>query len=94
MDDHKKNMIQQWVECQSRINPQAPRVPPCHPQGLPYPAAPTTAPKKGRGTTEPEPFAWLNNPNHEDDNGCKMLTQFKTADSSEESFSDDQIDYR
>jgi len=25
MDDHKKNMIAQWVECQSRINPRVPQ---------------------------------------------------------------------
>ena len=40
---------------------------------------------------EPVPFAWLNQPmNHdlEDENGCKVLTQFKTVDSSDDSFSD------
>ena len=76
MDDHKKNMIAQWVECQSRINPRVPPVHPCSHH----------LPKK---RAEPEPFAWLNHPsNHEDENGCKMLTQFKTAESSEESLSD------
>ena len=111
MDDHKKNMIQQWVECQSRIqqvNGSPMRVPPQHPMiGAPHPGVPQFMPQpppqvlqgppplKQKQQREPVPFAWLNNPdNHENENGQKMLTQFKTADSSEDSFSDDQIDYR
>ena len=88
MDDHKKNMIQQWVECQARINtcPGSPmRVPPSHCQ-YPLQFVPNLMTVK---KPEPEPFAWLNDPDLADENGCKALTQFKTAESSEDSFSDE-----
>lgn len=81
MDDHKKSMIQQWVECQTaqmqehNVNADKviTRLDHKHPE-------------------EPEPFAWLRAGQNslDTDPNCKVLTQFKTAESSEDSLSDQQ----
>jgi hypothetical protein len=39
---------------------------------------------------EPEPFAWLNQPQNTED-GCKVLTQFKTVESDDSSSSDPNV---
>jgi hypothetical protein len=98
MDDHKKNMIQHWVECQAAQMKSASTTPVhrpqhhCHyqPQVLTNPShVPLT--QQQQSQQEPVPFAWLTQPmnnDNEDENGCKVLTQFKTVDSCDDSFSD------
>ena len=42
----------------------------------------------GSNKFEPEPFAWLNQPQLENEDGCKVLTQFKTVESDDSLSSD------
>ena len=101
MDDHKINMIQHWVECQTKQmknlasspvhqvsnHQKGPIV--LQPQQIMSNPSHFQIPQESQ--QEPVPFAWLNQPqsnDHVDENGCKVLTQFKTVDSSDDSFSD------
>ena len=101
MDDHKISMIHNWVECQTEqmqttVSSSAHRTPQHQPNPLIFHpsqvvANPSHFQQPLESQQEPVPFAWLNQPmNHdlEDENGCKVLTQFKTVDSSDDSFSD------
>lgn len=104
MDDHKKNMIQQWVECQAvqklhqqqRKNAKMPVVQApamtssnsCHKNGFDQQSGDRHQQQQQPG---PEPFAWLkqqggeiNGPDNGTDGCCKVLTQFKTVESSSE----------
>ena len=68
MDDQKISMIQQWVDCQAsqrHVVHQQQHQKAMMQQKL-----------------EPEPFAWLNEPQlGETEDGCRVLTQFKTVES-------------
>ena len=101
MDEHKKSMIQQWVECQAA---QAQTTSPRHaaspqPQKMiPVKAPPSMSKPEddNEGDEEkPEPFAWLKKQSAEggecegESGCCRALTQFKTVEtsgSSEEGF--------
>ena len=89
MDDHKKMMIQQWVECQTAQikTPNHSR-----PVQARNPRRPSSSSSNGshhhhhHHGPEPEPFAWLNQPQDANDVGdVRCLTQFKTVDSSDDS---------
>ncbi len=83
MDDHKISMIQQWVECQATQR-QA--------QHQQEHAKAMQASHQKKNNQEPEPFAWLNQPQEaETEDGCKVLTQFKTVDSDDSSNSDPSV---
>lgn len=68
MDDQKISMIQQWVDCQSNQR---------HVMHQQQHQKAMMQAQKG----EPEPFAWLNEPQSTVEDGCKVLTQFKTVES-------------
>ncbi|XP_059091556.1 uncharacterized protein LOC131887076 [Tigriopus californicus] len=82
MDDHKKSMIQQWVECQTAQMQEN------HVNG----GDKGITRLEHKNPEEPEPFAWLKAGQNSGDSdpNCKVLTQFKTAESSEDSLSDKQ----
>lgn len=90
MDDHKRCMIQQWVECQAAASSMN-----SHQSGRKKaPGAkmqPVKAPDSisGGGTPSsdhPEPFEWLKRQGSETLNeDSRVLTHFKTVESSEES---------
>ena len=80
MDDQKISMIQNWVECQSNQRHVV------HQQQHQKAMMQHTA----KNQAEPEPFAWLNEGQEATlDEGCKVLTQFKTVES-DDSEKDDQ----
>ena len=81
MDDQKISMIQQWVECQSNQRQ--------HVHQQQHQKAMAMA-HHSKNQVEPEPFAWLNEGQEAIvDEGCKVLTQFKTVES-DDSEKDDQ----
>ena len=71
MDDQKISMIQQWVECQANQRHAVHQQQ--HQKAM------------MQQKSEPEPFAWLKNQESESTENCKVLTQFKQVDSSDES---------
>ena len=71
MDDQKISMIQQWVECQANQRHAVHQQQ--HQKAM------------MQQKVEPEPFAWLKNQESESGENCKVLTQFKQVDSSDES---------
>ena len=80
MDDQKISMIQNWVECQSNQRHVV------HQQQHQKAMMQHTS----KNQAEPEPFAWLNEGQEATlDEGCKVLTQFKTVES-DDSEKDDQ----
>ena len=91
MDDHKKMMIQQWVECQTaQMNSPAAHRPPAQ-RGSRRPSSSSSSSSHHchHHGPEPEPFAWLNQP-REVNGDVKCLTQFKTVDSSDDSAKEEQ----
>ena len=88
MDDQKISMIQQWVECQANQRHAI------HQQQHQKAMMQGQKAGSGSGKVEPEPFAWLNQPHLAADNedGCKVLTQFKTVESDDSSASSDPQD--
>ena len=84
MDDHKKLMIQQWVECQTAQMNSPGHRPTQRSSRRPSSSSSSSSHQCHHHGPEPEPFAWLNQP-QTDDGETKCLTQFKTVDSSDDS---------
>ena len=111
MDDHKKHMIQQWVECQavqmasaststsngtsSVASSSSAGSSSRRSKGKRMPVSPSSSSSNKSSTivAEPEPFAWLNEKGAQLDSGdCKVLTHFKTVETSSEDSSFDSKD--
>ena len=77
MDDQKISMIQNWVDCQSNQRHVVHQQQ--HHKAM-----------MQQKMVEPEPFAWLNQPQESADGDCKVLTQFKTVESDDSAENEDQ----
>ena len=83
MDEHKKSMIQQWVECQAAQAQQQARGGRMIPVKAPAAISSSSDDAEVKSEVAPEPFAWLREKgeiNSSED--CRVLTHFRTLDSS------------